>query len=501
VLAKFASPIKEKANIKSKTNIKGHCKVKKIFIIIPIASAVLLSGCAKVDSFLENALIQQSKIESDEDYQEYQTMLDDGKLDADGYYIGETVPTAQVSAEQHGNVRISFADNRFLKINYYTDASLTEQIDTDSCYLNPGDSIYGKVVETKNPNSNLYSLSQYRVCVYEDNQIKEEYNQNASSDGLVYQIPSNFDGTELSIIPVGEYSERNIVLSTYYVDDDGQAHELTSAGTWTINGESCNGNIASISPVESYILKYTYDKDNYFYVKCNPKCFTKDPTKDNFVEFWEAEATDEDKSYSVELHKYLKLSITTDQEATLKVGDDESETIKKNKEWKNEQLKYGDKITIETAGNVTSIAGDYQHVKVSKDPLTNGYRYTLEITESVNDNTKEYLLQFLAADSSYIVTLDTQSEHGECTYKLDGKKVSGDVVVKDGQTLKLKYKITDNNYEFASDQHGKFVQAVTKVKSSIIKPEKEIEIEITPELDGTTIHPDDYFQIVQKEDK
>jgi hypothetical protein len=125
----------------------------------------------------------------------------------------------------------------------------------------------------------------------------------------------------------------------------------------------------------------------------------------------------------------------------------------------------------------------------------------LEITESVNDNTKEYLLQFLAADSSYIVTLDTQSEHGECTYKLDGKKVSGDVVVKDGQTLKLKYKITDNNYEFASDQHGKFVQAVTKVKSSIIKPEKEIEIEITPELDGTTIHPDDYFQIVQKEDK
>jgi hypothetical protein len=357
------------------------------------------------------------------------------------------------------------------------------------------------VVETKNPNSNLYSLSQYRVCVYEDNQIKEEYNQNVSSDGLVYQIPSNFDGTELSIIPIGEYSERNIALSAYSIDDDGQVKDCPNAGTWTINDDVCNGNTASISPIESYVVKYTYDKDNYFYVSSSPKCFTKDPEKDGYVEFWKAEATDETKPYSVELHEYMTLSITSDQEATLQVGDDEAETIKKNKDYKIEHLKYGDKIIIKTAGNITDIAGDYQHVKASKDHIKNHYVYTLEITESVNDNTKGQLLQLLTAESSYIVTLDTQSEHGECTYKLDGKKVSGDVIVKDGQTLELKYKITDKKYQFANDQDGKIIQTVTKLKSSIIKPEKEIEIEVTPELDGTTIHPDDYFQIVQKGDK
>jgi hypothetical protein len=219
------------------------------------------------------------------------------------------------------------------------------------------------------------------------------------------------------------------------------------------------------------------------------------------VEFWKAEATDETKPYSVELHEYMTLSITSDQEATLQVGDDEAETIKKNKDYKIEHLKYGDKIIIKTAGNITDIAGDYQHVKASKDHIKNHYVYTLEITESVNDNTKGQLLQLLTAESSYIVTLDTQSEHGECTYKLDGKKVSGDVIVKDGQTLELKYKITDKKYQFANDQDGKIIQTVTKLKSSIIKPEKEIEIEVTPELDGTTIHPDDYFQIVQKGDK
>jgi hypothetical protein len=506
VLAEFTSPIKEKpVQQKYKTNIKGHGKVKELFVVIPIAATVLLSGLAKVDNCLENKLIQRSEIESDEDYKEYQDMRDAGLLDEEGYYIGESLPAAQVDVEQQGSIHISFADNRYLQINYYTDAGLTEQINTESCYLNPGDCIYGKVVETKNPNSNLYSLFEYRIFVYEDNQIKKEFYQNASDDGLVYQIPSNFDGVELSIIPIGEYSERNIALSTYSVDDDGNIHELTSVGMWSVNGEVCNGNIAKISPIESYILKYNFEneKENYFYVSCSPKCFTQDPQKTGYVEFWEAEATDEDMTYSVELHKYLTLSITTDKKATVQIGNDEAETIKKNKTWQSSALKYGDVITIETEGNCTILDGDYRHVQASKAPIANGYRYTLLIAESVSDNTKETLSQFLRADSdsSYILTLDTQSEHGECTYKLDGKKVSGNIVVKDGQTLKLKYKITDKNYEFASDQDGKFVQAFTKLTSSIIKPEKEIEIEITSELDGTTIHPDEYFQIVQKGDK
>ena len=78
--------------------------------------------------------------------------------------------------------------------------------------------------------------------------------------------------------------------------------------------------------------------------------------------------------------------------------------------------------------------------------------------------------------------------------KLDGKEVSGEVQLQEGQELTLTYKITDKKCSFAdkSDGAGGFIRDLFKPK------ERTISIPITANLDGTTVSPDDWFNIVKK---
>ena len=467
--------------------------MKKTILPIVAASAVLFGGCSSVDSVMERVIMERSGIYENEEYLQYQEYKEAGKLDEDNQYIYDEEDSSSVAAD--GSVHVTFAENRYLKVDYYTDEKMMNQIDESGCYLNPGDTIYGKVTECTNPYSNLYELSEYRIAEYDaDGNRKAEYSQEAEDGTLEYNIPSDFTGTELSVMPVGEYRDRSLSMEVYCCDDSGNETPLSNAGTWTVNDETISGNSAEISPVEDYILKYDYDDENYFFVSSEPECFTKDPVGLGSVEFWEAKSTDENISYRVELHNYLNLEIQFDQKAKVSYNGEEVETISKNKKWSRDKLKYGDIITVETAGKCTITDGAYRHVSVTKDQISDGDRYTFTVTKEASDSKAESLTETVDVNREFTVTLDPEGNYGSCSYKLNGEEQSGTIKVREGQKLELTYKITEDGYEFAESADG-----IKGMIDSIIKSkERTAEIPIDAELDGKTIHPDDYIQVTKK---
>ena len=470
--------------------------MKRVFVLIMTFTMLLLAGCSAVDAKLEQVLLEKSGILEQEDYLQYQQYQEKGRLDEDGQYFDPDLGVITLSEQEKpsGKIHITFAENRYMNFCYYADSSMKTPIDTTSCYLNPGDRLYAKV-KYFNPNSTLYRLAECRIMEYDaDGIVKNESIQKVKDGVLEYEIPTNFTGTEMSIIPVGEYPNRKLSMSVYYVDDNGNKCSLGNAGTWSVNNNSVDGNTAQISPIESYILKFTYDTDNYFYVGCEPACFTKNPASVGFVEFWEADSTDADMNYSVELHKFLSLSLEFGAEAKVNINQGDFETIKKNKVWNNTKLQYGDSITIETSGTCTITDGNYQHISATKDPIMDGYRYTLKVVQAAESNAPEVLKQTLDVKRTFNVTLDRNCEYGTCSYKLDGKTVSGTTQVQEGQELTVTYKITDKNYSFADKSEGieRFIHDIFKAS------ERTVSIPVTTDLEGTTIGADDWFDIVKK---
>lgn len=472
--------------------------MKKAVAAGSLAAVLLLSGCAAVDRQLGEIFLEESGIKEREEYIRYEQYQEAGNLDESGQYVlsDEQLEEA-LPQEPDGQIHVSFADNRYLKILYYTDADMLMPISTSECYLNPGDTIYARLEECKNPNSNLYRLAEYRIKEYDEaGNVRNEYVETPVENVMEYTIPENFTGTELSVFPVGEYADRQISMRVYYVDDSGKECDLGNAGTWFINEEAIHESTAQISSLEAYVLKFEYDTDNYFYVSSGPECFTKDPADAGFVEFWAADPTDADTAYQVELHPYLTLDVKCSEKAQICVGDREPEELKKNEVWNGEKLRYGDQIIIETTGECTITDGDYRHIRATKDPITNGYRYTLKVVEEPVSNAADDLLLTVDVDRVFDVTLESSCDYGVCTYKLDGEEVSGKIRLQEGQELILTYKITRDNYVFANKSEGIGGFFHDLVNGS----QRKVTIPITADLQGTVIDPDDWFEIAEKED-
>ena len=348
---------------------------------------------------MQQMVLEKSGILEKEDYKQYQEYLEKGQLDENGEYIdpdfNKLLEPEEVKPK--GTIHITFAKNRYLEINYYAEDSMETPLEMKACYMNPGDVLYAKVIECTNPNSDLYRLSEYRIVEYDaQGKIKSDKIQKVDSDIWKYEIPCDFTGSELSILPVGEYQDRTLKMNVYYTDDEGNKCELSNAGSWSVNNESIDAGTVEINPIESYVLKLEYDTKNYFFVSCNPECFTKDPKNVGFVEFWKADPMGEDVSaemnYSVELHKFLNLTIEFEKAATVRVNQDATQEVKKGKVWSNKKLQFGDCIIIETEGDCILKDGNFKNLSVTKDPIVNGYRYTLKIVQASDGDTIDELL-------------------------------------------------------------------------------------------------------------
>ena len=471
--------------------------MKRYLLPVLLLFSVLMCSCTGISERAGEFFLKRSGITGDEDYIQYEKYRDAGALDEEGYYadtdIFETEPEPELP--HPGSVHVTFADNRYLTINYYYDSERTQPIDKKLCYMNPGETVYASEPFSTNTSSNLYALSEYRIYEYDSEGKKKTLLSTQPASGItVYQLPVNFTGTELEIMPIGEYPDRVLSMSAYYVEHDGTEHVLNSAGKWYVNDTECARNTASISAIESYALRFDYDEANYFYVTADPKPFTQDPQKVGFVEFWTADPNSGEINYSVELKGYLSLQLRMNEDCTISLNGWMPEELKKGKQKTIDHLKYGDEVIIETNGGVEILDGDYHYVRAERDPILEGYRYTLRIVGTPSDNAAAELANLVQVTRTFDVTIDPSAKYGEAVFQMNGQEVRGDLSLREDQELLLIYTLTDDSVEFTEKSDG----LIGFIHDLFNKKERIVTIPVTPELDGTTLRPDDFVSVEVK---
>lgn len=483
---------------------------------------VILTGCSTVEGYLQDAMLANSEIMENEEYQQYQKLKAEGKLDENAQYVADNTEISengvQQSNQQQGKIQVSFAENKFLKMAYYKDKEMTQELNPLACYLNPGDFIYAELENNMNPNSNLYNLAEYRVYLYDKDGEHQKIERQAYSEaGLVYQIPNDYQGTQLSIFPVGAYPNRSIAVSVYTINEEGKREKLRNAGEWTIVEDEDERKYDSdtdeiqINPVLAYTPKFTFN-ENYFYVNSVPKCHILNPNE-GYLVFYSKEPTDQQPTYEVELRKYLSLKIKCDYNAKITINrrkEEEPEVEDRSgkryvgrflaqnisQAWEQllgkyermiDKLQFGDSIEIETE-YCEILEGDYPFIAVRKSVEEKKTKYILTVKkEKMTNNAAELKKEDIEVAAGFYINLSPNCKYGTCTYYLDKEELKEltQVKVRKGQKLKIVYTLNDG-YQFKNK--GLF--------SSGIEENKIIEIE--PSLDGKTIMADEYFEVIEK---
>ncbi len=374
-----------------------------------------LTGCEKneaslnswIDSCVEDLVMKRSAITSDENYVRYEQIAADETINEEGFFYSDEVDYGVL--EDSDAVHVTFAVNSYITVQYFDDPSMTNPLSSYGAYLHTNDCIYADIQEINNPNTEAYRFSGFEVWEYDENgNKKKELEAAPFEDGLVFQIPMDYNGREIAIVPLGEYTARNIVLNDYYKDNNGVEESL--AGTWNINGETTTGNSISVSPVAPYAVTYTYNASDYVFVGSEPACLYNNET-DGIVSFEEFFADQNIDSFSVELHK--------------KSGDHEFDP---------------NKYKVEHA----EIVYRYQGVVIEDSMfIPNGGKISYEITRTdggywvpsgdekgeveVGD-VAETIANLVCKKEQVEITLPQPEKGGNITYSLDGRTLTGDRV-------------------------------------------------------------------------
>ena len=60
---------------------------KRFMVTLMVASLISLTGCSSVNSFIEDKMMEKSGIFEDERYIEYQSQIEAGNADENGYFV------------------------------------------------------------------------------------------------------------------------------------------------------------------------------------------------------------------------------------------------------------------------------------------------------------------------------------------------------------------------------------------------------------------------------
>lgn len=188
---------------------KRHSKKRNIFCLsvrkragfyLLLLFSLALTGCSSV----EDAILYGSGIMG-EDYEEYIMLKENGQLDQNGYY--ETRGNEKEDFKPPtDSVHVTFGNNAYLNVKYYADAELTEQIDTEQCYLKKNDCIYAEEPVCEHPYNKWYRFDRFCVCAYDkDGNRGEELNwqNDEKNEGLVLRVPADYEGREISVESLG----------------------------------------------------------------------------------------------------------------------------------------------------------------------------------------------------------------------------------------------------------------------------------------------------------
>lgn len=248
---------------------------RRIFLL-SLGAVLTLSGCTAI----EDVIIRNAGIMTDEEYEKYVELKDTGQLDEEGYYMhegitvdGEAEGDEVMSSAQEG-IRVTFARNAYLEISYCLDENMENLITGQMCYVNPGECIYATEPKCNHPSHNQYRFD--RFCVHEYDKEGHRggelsWRAEKSGDKWILRIPEDYTGGEISIEPIGKYEKFLVQLRDYCVDSTGQQQELS--GKWILNEQEVTGDKFEASPVETLKVDYMYDPAEYCYVSSVPDSF------------------------------------------------------------------------------------------------------------------------------------------------------------------------------------------------------------------------------------
>lgn len=462
----------------------------KRIAILGLSCLLMFSGCSAETADMLKPIFQLPGIKEDEDYKKYISLISNGELDTEGCYP-IPVENSEYQEVPGGKVRVTFGENRSLSIAYSTDKQEKNPIAVSSCWLNPGESIYAKLKDASNP---LYSLSEFRIREYDadGNILREEICSAKNSDEPLLTIPETYPEGGYSILPVGQYETGTVYTEVYYTDSEGNICPLNSTGSWQMNGNSLSSTEVKVSSVTQPALTYSFNNENYFFVSSDPQMPDPESISD-IVIFLPAAFTGDSLHFSVELHSYIPLELTFDESAVITVNSGNKQTIDKNKTW-SKKLRYGDQITIVTAGHCKTINCDPHYFTASKSPADGAMQYQLIVSAQGGGNIEEIFGSGTELISVRNVTLDSSMDHASCTFELDGKPVSGRMELSSDQKLTLTCKITEDGWSFAekSEGIGGFFHDL------ILSKERTITITISDLGNDSVVHASDYFNLVKE---
>lgn len=460
--------------------------MKKITVFVSGILTVLLIVVTVFT--LKGSILESSDIISDDDYINYISMKDNGKIDNDNmYHVDSTDPN---------KIRVSFGKNEYINIKYYSDAALSKEIN-GTCYLLPGDSIYIKIIDTKNPVGEMYKF--FGCGIYEiSSTAGREKITTLTKDNPVFKIPDEYTGKELQFIPLGEYKRGLIPVSVFQTDVFN--NKETAIGEWFINDRKApisNGAL-SIGVGESYVVSCKYNTEEFFYVNSYPNCFSN---KNGIITFEQKNSSDNDKPnrYEIELKQYLSFNFEFDKKATIYLNDKLiKEDVKSFEFTLKDKISFGQKIEIKTKSDTIKIlGGDYNYINVEREKLSDGYHFVITITDEYRENKSDDKNNGVIIFENVQIKLQFDNKYGKCEYKVNGKILDDTYAIKENDhtyllkendELELKYRITNGNYIFSDNN---FFERFSKTK--------KLTITINKNMNGKYFELSDYFDVVTKE--
>ncbi len=193
---------------------------KRILLALSLALCLLLlSGCSFSDLMSWGTGVKQ-----DPDYQTWEKLSENGKLDKDGKYTADAV-------------HVTFAKSSFFDMKYYRDPEMKDELSVDSCYLLPGDLIYCTAT-VRGDAENYYSFDHLDVIEYSADNIRgKKLDWKYQNNGSALMIPFDYKGIEVSIEPIGQYKLITVQL---------EQPRIGGHVTYSFNGQELTGETADL---------------------------------------------------------------------------------------------------------------------------------------------------------------------------------------------------------------------------------------------------------------
>ena len=291
-------------------------KKSLLFLLSASLTLPLLTACVPVnnrveqltrfvESRLDEAILKESGINQDADYLKYEEKREANQVNPDGSYIGDE---GEYKGEV-GSIHVTFARNPYISVEYYADAGHMSPI-SGECTLSPGGQIYCTPPTVTNAPSKLYRFQNFRAWEYDNTGTPiGEISLGVDNTGTVLTIPQKFNGTELSIEPVGEFQSRMVTLLAYKVDANGEKQELPASGSWKIGNRYYANGAVELDPTEQHEIAFYYDNYEYYFVRSEPAPYYQNNYDDyeGVVTFPILTRGDEQSAFSVELRRYYTI--------------------------------------------------------------------------------------------------------------------------------------------------------------------------------------------------